>query len=84
MFWQCYGDYSGQRNIKRFGRYVMAKLEEWNYDYAYRLYVTESLRLQGEQKYIGTSFEEILHPPKEIDGAQIVADIMKRAGLKAR
>lgn len=84
MFWRCYGDYSGRRNIKRFGRYVQAKLDKWNYDYAYRLYITESLKLQGEQKYICASFDEILHPPKEINGAEIVADIMKRAGLKAR
>ena len=41
-------------------RYVLAKLEEYEREKAYRVYISESLRLQAENKYISKPFSEIL------------------------
>ena len=61
-----------------------ARLEQANRDEAYRFYVTRSLQLVPQNKYISTSFDELLKP-KKVDnrtGDEIAADIIRRAGLK--
>lgn len=44
-------------------------------------YVADSLRLQGENKYIPIKFRDILHPAPVIDPMKIINDVVKRAGL---
>lgn len=50
---------------------------------AYRLYVTESLRLIPQGKYITQSFGDALKPVsgKDVDGDAIVREVIERAGL---
>lgn len=65
-------------------RYVEARIEENNREEAYRFYVTKSLQLMPQNKYITASYQDVL-TPKKIDtrsGDEIAIDIMKRAGLK--
>ena len=65
-------------------RYVEARIEEYNREEAYRIYVTRSLQLVPQNSYITIPFTDILKS-KVIDnrtGEEIVTDVMKRAGLK--
>lgn len=65
-------------------RYVEARLDECQREETYRIYVTKSLQLFPQNKYLQASYQETVDPPKDIDtrtGDEIVFDIMKRAGL---
>lgn len=65
-------------------RYVEARIDDFNREEAYRFYVTKSLQLMPQNKYITASYQDVLKP-KKIDtrsGDEIAADIMERAGLK--
>lgn len=44
----CYGEYNG-RTVKGFIRYVNAKIEEKQYDFKYRCYVTDTLKVLVER-----------------------------------
>jgi hypothetical protein len=62
---------------------VRAKCTEDDERMAYRAYVTESLRLQGENKYIQRSWMDIINP-KPVDtrtGDEIALQVIKNAGL---
>ena len=50
---------------------------------AYRVYVTESLRLIPQGKYLTQSFDDMLRAmtAPSMDGDAIVADVVMRAGL---
>lgn len=65
-------------------RYVEARLDEYQREETYRFYVTKSLQLLPQNKYLQASYQETVDTPKDIDtrtGDEIVFDIMKRAGL---
>ena len=62
---------------------MRAKVAEDDERTAYRAYVTESLRLQGENKYIQRSWLDIIDP-KPVDtrsGDEIALDVIERTGL---
>lgn len=67
-------------------RYVEARIEEYNREEAYRIYVSNSLQLAPQNKYMQKSYRDIIdsiyNPPKQVSGDEIVADIISRAGLK--
>ena len=59
-------------------------MDEYNRDKAYRIFVTKSLQLIPQSKFITKDFNAFLKPQK-IDmrsGDDIALDIMKRAGLR--
>lgn len=65
-------------------RYVEARVEQENREKAYRFFVTESLRMIPQNKWIAKSYDEVLKPRK-IDrrtGDEIAASVMKAAGLR--
>ena len=72
-------------------RYAMARYQSQKRDLAYRIYVTDCLRIIGENiakrcdgSYITTKFADIINP-KPADnrtGEEIAADIIKRAGIE--
>lgn len=65
-------------------RYVEARIEEYNRDEAYRFYITRSLQLVPQNKYLKDSYFDVL-TPKKVDtrsGDDIVRDVMARAELK--
>lgn len=81
----CYGEYRGRREIKPFIRYVEARLDEKSREETYRIYVTKSLQLLPQNKYLTASYEDAINPSKSVDnrtGDEIVADIISRAGLR--
>lgn len=64
-------------------RYVEARVDEFSRDKAYRIYVTKSLKLIPQSKYISKDLEDLFAPQK-IDtrtAEQITIDVMKKAGL---
>ena len=72
-------------------RYAMARFNQHQRDLAYRIYVTECLRIISENtakmgggSYITAKFADIINP-KHVDnrtGEEIAADIIKRAGIE--
>lgn len=66
-------------------RYVVARLEDEERETAYRYYVSTSLQLIPQSKYLTRSLDDMLNPEKlKIDtrtGDEIADDIMKSAGL---
>lgn len=72
-------------------RYVLAQYRREQEDKAYRIYVTDALRLISENtassvggKYITTRFADVIAPPKEEDNRtceEITAEIIARCGL---
>lgn len=72
-------------------RYVLAQYRREQEDKAYRIYVTDALRLISENtassvggKYITARFSDVIAPPKEEDNRtceEITAEIIARCGL---
>lgn len=65
-------------------RYVEARITEYNREEAYRFYITKSLQLAPQNKYISSSFSDIINK-KSISNKsadEIVLDIFNKAGLK--
>ena len=65
-------------------RYVMARLEDYERDHAYRIYVTKSLQLIPQSRHLTVSYSDVLIPSK-VDtrsGDDIAIDVMSRAGLR--
>ena len=72
-------------------RYAMARFNQHQRDLAYRIYVTECLRIISENtakmgggSYITANFSDIINP-NPVDnrnGEEIAADIIKRAGIE--
>lgn len=66
-------------------RYVEARLEESNREEAYRIYVSKSLQLIPQDRYLKVDCYLDLLKKRNADnrsGDEIVSDIMLRAGLK--
>ena len=72
-------------------RYAMARYQSQQRDLAYRIYVTDCLRMVAENTaklskgtYTVAKFSDIINP-KPVDnrtGEEIAADIIKRSGIE--
>lgn len=62
-------------------RYVEARVEQERREEAYRVYVTTSLQLAPQNKYITKAYLDTLERVPEVSGSEIVNDVMTRAGL---
>ena len=72
-------------------RYAIARFNQHRRDLAYRIYVSECLRMISENaasggggSYMAVKFEDVVNP-KPVDnrtGEEIAADIIKRAGIE--
>ena len=72
-------------------RYATARFNQHQRDLAYRIYVSECLRMISENaasgggsSYMAVKFEDVVNP-KPVDdrtGEEIAADIIKRAGIE--
>lgn len=75
-------------------RYAMARYQSQRRDLAYRIYVTDCLRIISENtakmgggSYITAKFADNIINPKSVDnrpGEEIAADIIKRAGIEVK
>lgn len=60
----------------------MARLDQENRDEAYRVFVTESLKLIPQNKYLTARYDDVLKQKVENKtGEEIAIDVIKRAGL---
>ena len=72
-------------------RYAIARYQSQQRDLAYRIYVSECLRMISEnaasgggRSYMVVKFEDVINP-KQVEnrtGEEIAADIIKRAGIE--
>lgn len=55
-------------------------------EFSFRVYVTDSLRLSGESKYLSARWLDMVRrkPEDTRTGDEIAADVIKRAGLKQK
>lgn len=79
----CLGDYRGPKKAKVIIKYILARNRREQETLAYRTYVTDSLRLSAENKYINERWVDMIRPKKQedVNALSIVLDVMKRAGL---
>ena len=72
-------------------RYAMARYQSQQRDLAYRIYVTDCLRIISENtakvgggSYITAKFADIINPKpdEKRTGEELAADIIKRAGIE--
>ena len=64
-------------------RYVEARIDKYNRDETYRIFITESLRLAPQGKYITKSYGDMFEK-RQIDarsGDEIAMDVITNAGL---
>lgn len=74
-------------------RYAIARYQSQQRDLAYRIYVSDCLRIISENtaemvggSYITAKFSDIINPKRGDNrtGEEIAADIIKKAGLEVR
>ncbi len=87
MFWLCYGEYKGIRELRPFKRYIEARAEQQNRDDMYRFYVTETLRLFFQNKCISKSYFDFVYPQKQEakevkTGKEVANEAAKKMGIK--
>ena len=58
-------------------------MDEHNREEAYRIYISKSLQLNPQNKWLEKDFYSLLNPKAEDDRTsnEIALDVMKRAGL---
>ena len=81
IFWTCYGEYKGRKELKPFMRYVKAKAQQALEDKAYRIYVTDSLRAIINNPSNGRYIDMIKPRKVETRTATEIIDHIK-SGLK--
>lgn len=69
------------KSTRVFSKYVKAVSLREQKTEIYRIYIAESLRLQGEGKVIGVKYFDLIHPKKYKDPVAIIDDVVKKAGL---
>lgn len=62
---------------------MLARYRKERDEMAFKVYVTDSLYLMGQHKFIGRRWYDQVRPKvyDGIDAATVVADVTKRAGL---
>lgn len=77
----CYGVYQ-RKSVKGFIRFYSATVGEKLIDEAYRVYVTDSLKYGGENKFLVSRFYDIIHPKPEDHrtAEEIIGSIFKKLG----
>lgn len=66
---------------------MRSRIEQERLEYAYKVYVTDSLQAAGENKYLTARWVDIIKDDVNVDtrsADEIVLDIMTRAELKPK
>ena len=75
------GEYRGPASARAFLGYARARMRREVDSMAFMAYVTDSLRLSRQDKFISKRWIDIVRPPIEEDVASIVTGVVARAGL---
>lgn len=65
-----------------FNGYASETIEQKRRQEAYRVYVTDSLKLQGESKYLTKRYIDLFEPRREIDVQAVIEHVVKAGGLE--
>ena len=67
-----------------FLRYVEARINEYNREETYRIFVTESLRFAPQNKVLNKSYLELLKPQKieTRSGKEVAEEVAEKLGTK--
>ena len=81
LVWLCVGEYRGPGTVNAFVAYCAARLDREMKEKAYRVYVTDSLKaiIGANSRYMDWVS---LKPVDNRTGAEIAAEVIKKAGLK--
>lgn len=67
-------------------RYAIARYKESRRDLAYRIFVTESLKLIPQQQYLNIKYTDMISdtPPDTRTGDEIAKDVIEKMGLNIK
>jgi hypothetical protein len=63
-------------------RYVLARLDEYQRDEACRIYITRSLQLAPQSKWLAQDYVDIFKPADTRTAEDIIAETMMHGGLR--
>lgn len=78
--WLDLGEYRGPSRFHAFLCYCVARFQHRQEKKAYRLYVTESLRMAPQGKYLTQSFDDMIRPHEEIDVEATIEHVIEGLG----
>lgn len=78
----CIGEYRGPQSLPVFLRYARARSRRYVEEKAFRVYVTEALRLNPQGKCITVPWLDVIGPQKRQESAQeIINGLVERGCL---
>ena len=80
IVWRCLGIYAGPKKFTALINFIAAERHAYFEEYVYRWYVSESLRLQGEGKYLTSPMLDLLKPKEDFDVDEVIEHVISRAG----
>lgn len=81
--WKALGDYRGPRTVRAFYRYAGQAVWERREMEAYHVYVTESLRLNAQGRYIDMGYLDLLEDRQPQESAEEIVDrVIDKLGLE--
>lgn len=80
------GSYRGPLSARTFLKVAVAQQAAYVEDLSFRVYITDSLQLMGEDKHLTERWYDVAHPKKteEMDAMKIVESVIKNAGLEVK
>lgn len=71
----------GTPRLDVFARYCLARFKREKQELAFRVYMTDAVRLIPQSQYPASRYWELINPPEQIDPEQVISDVASRAGL---
>lgn len=82
LIWLCIGEYRGPSELKPFLRYAQARYKQYERDWAYRVYVTDGLKVLGG---LNIRYADLFKPEEKRTAEDIIGNIsgkLKKLGGK--
>ena len=76
MLWLDLGDYRGPSRFHAFTMYAVARARERAVTEAYRVYVTDTLRMSPQGQYPSKRYADLMRPRQEIDADAIIDHVL--------
>ena len=64
-------------------RYIEARIDDFKRDEMYRIFVSESMRIAPQGKWISLTWSDFVNNKEEepVDAEELIAEVMQNAGL---
>lgn len=82
LYWLCYGEYQGKRELDLFLRYVNARVKNEYREEAYRIFISEQLRLLPKMKSLTKSYLSIISQEFEKKDTRTGKEVAEEAAAK--